>query len=133
MWFNKVKLPTTEAEYDALIDRLLKKYRLKDRQHAGAILSVAIRHLPPHQAYCTLDYLGHSILKNLAYQLANHRSQVLQHEIQVKQLETMLAADPNNQQALDELEKAAREGSLAAKGALERVLPKPEQNVVAIN
>lgn len=132
LFSSRVKLPTTDAEYESLLTRLMEKYSLKDRLHADGIVSMTIRHLPRDQATATLDYFGACIIKNMAHQLAEHRAKTIQHGMQVKHLEDLLKTEPNNQQAMDELEKAAREGSQAAKDALERLLPKPEQNVVAI-
>lgn len=118
MFKLRVKLPTTLAEFDALVERVVKKYKLTDSHHAAAIISVAIRHLDNQTAYTTLDYLGQSVLKNIANHVANHKSQVLQHSAQVDHLVSLLRTDPGNTQARDELQKAADEGSEVAKLAL---------------
>lgn len=118
--FNKkIKLPTTLAQFDALVDRVVKKYNLEDAHHAAAIISVAIRHLPNDQAYTTLSYLGQSVIKNISNHVANHKSQSLQHSAQIAHLVNMLETDPGNIQAIDELQKAANDGSAEAKLALD--------------
>ena len=93
---------------------------------------MAIKHTTVTDAYTTLDYLGHYILHNIAWYVADNVSKTLQHKAQVEQLEAILKTDPNNQQAMDALQKAANEGSEDAKSAIERLLPAPEQNVVAL-
>ena len=90
MFRRKVKLPTTLQEFDDLAALVVKRYNLVDAHHAAAVLSVAIRHLPPEQAYARLDYLGHYILKNIANHVANHKGQVLQHEAQIDQLASLV-------------------------------------------
>ena len=120
---RKVKLPTDVTEFDALVARVVKKFNLKDTHHAAAIISVAIRHLPNEQAYTTLNYLGHSVIKNIANYVANFKGETLRHESQIAQLEAVLIKDPRNQQAIDELQKAADQGSETAKRAIAKILP----------
>lgn len=134
MWFSKkVKLPTTESEYETLVNRVVDKYKLTDRHHAAAIMSVAIRHIPNEEAYTTLDYLGQYIMKNIANYVAYHKGETLKHKSQIQQLESILTTDPNNSQAMDELTKAAKEGSQDAKDSLDRLLKTPaEPNVVSL-
>lgn len=114
----KVKLPTTVEEFDSLVDRVASKFTLSDKNHAAAIISVAIRHLPNDQAYTTYSYLGQSVLKNLANYVANYKGQTIQQDTQVRQLIEMLTQDPNNQQAIDELQKASDQGNDKAKSIL---------------
>lgn len=126
MFFNpsgskKTKLPTTPEQFDELVEILAKKYHLTDKHHAAAILSIAIMHLPPTQAYATYDYLGHYILKNIAYHIANHKSQILKHESQIDHLVTMLKDNPLDNQSFDALQKAASEGSDYAKNKLDEI------------
>jgi len=120
MFRRKVKLPTTIQEFDDLAALVVKRYNLVDAHHAAAVLSVAIRHLPPEQAYARLDYLGHYILKNIANHVANRKCQVLQHEAQIDQLASLVEADPANSQARDALVKAASEGSKYAASMLDK-------------
>ena len=123
MFKRKVKLPTTLDEFDKLSALIVKKYKLTDPHHAAAILSVAIRHIPNDEAYTTLDYLGHSILKNIANYVANHRGDTLRQKAQIDALAAMVKADPNNQQAWDELEKIAADSSQeGAKDARKAIL-----------
>lgn len=121
MFKRKIMLPTTLEGYDALVDQVVAKYKLTDRNHASGLISIAIRHLPVTQADTTLEYLGHYVLKNLANYVANHKGEQLRHEAQVNQLSDILAVDPLNQQARDGLQKAADEGSKVAKDALHRL------------
>lgn len=134
---RKVKMPQTVAEFDKLVDKVVAKYSLSDKHHAAAIISVAIRHLPNDQGYTTLQYLGESVMKNVANYVANHKGETLRHESQIKQLESILLNEPNNQQALDEMTKAANEGSALAKETIARLYPEPKTelpaNVTSIN
>ena len=85
MFFSKkIQLPTTVAAYDKLVERLMQAYKLTDKNHTAAILSVAIRHLPPEQFTTTYQYLGDYIQKNIANYVANYKAQTLQHEAQVQ-------------------------------------------------
>lgn len=134
---RKTYLPKSPEEFDSLVDLICRKYRLTDKHHAAAIISVAIRHLPNDQATTTLKYLGHSVLKNISNYVAYNKAEILKHESQVNQLVDMIKADPNNQQAWDELNKAASEGSDKAKAALALLQPEPtvtnqDDNVVSI-
>ena len=131
---NKIKLPQNEKEFDDLVTLVVNKYNLTDAHHAAAIISVAIRHLDNSCSYTTLDYLGQSVQKNIANYVANHKAEILRHESQVTQLYNMLTTDPNNMQARDELEKAAREGSPKAREALDKLYPsaEPLDNVTTI-
>lgn len=119
-----VKLPTTPEQFDALVSKVVKKYKLSDPHHAAAIISVAIRHLPNEQATTSLKYLGHSVLKNLANYVAHHKAETMKHDAQIDQLVSMLRSDPNDQQAMDALTKAATEGSPKAIEALAKFEPK---------
>jgi hypothetical protein len=116
-----VKLPVTLEEFDSLATQVIKKFNLKDEHHAAAIMSIAIRHLPNEQAFTRIDYLGHYIMKNIANYVANHKAETLKHVGQVTHLVTMLETEPNNQQAWDELTKAADQGSEIAKTAIEKL------------
>ena len=117
-----VKLPTTPEAFDSLVELIVKKYGLVDKNHAAACVSVAIRHLPVEQAYTTYDYLGHYVIKNIANYVAHHKAELMKHNSQVDQLEQIIKLDPGNQQARDELTKAAKDGSEYAKEAAARVL-----------
>lgn len=117
----KVFLPRTLEEFEELVDKVCTKFKLPQRDHAAAVISVAIRHLPNDSAVTTLDYLGHTVLKNMANTICNHKASVLQHNSQVQMLFEKLQHDPNDNQARDELEKAAREGSKVAQEALEKL------------
>ncbi len=123
MFDRKIKLPTTLLEYDQLVRKVVEKYKFTDYNHTSAIISVAIRHLPPDQAYSTVKYLGDYVSKNLANYIANHKSQTLQHEAQIDQLVNILTTDPNDNQARDALIKAKNEGSEYAAKAFDKLEP----------
>lgn len=123
MFNRRIRLPQTIWEFDALVSKVVKKYRLIDPHHAAAVISVAIRHLPTTQAYSTLDYFGQYIQKAIANHVADHKNNMMKHEAQVDQLASLLRQDPNDNQARDGLEKAANEGSEYAKKALEKLQP----------
>lgn len=120
---TRIKLPTTVKEYEELVDKVVKKHKLQDKHHAAAIISVAIRHLPVTEAYTTLDYLGHYVIKNIANFIADHQAKVLRHESEIDQLANILTNDPNDGQARDALVKAKNEGSIYAAAALDKLEP----------
>ena len=120
---GKIFLPTTSGDFDRLVKTLVKKYKLPNENHAAAIVAQRIMHLPPDQATTTLEYLGHSVLKNMAFQVANAKARGVAHRHDIDELKARLTSDPNNQQLRDALEKAASEGSDYAKNALSEIQP----------
>jgi len=118
-------LPINSEEFDLLVDELVTRYQLPNREHAVAIVSNRIQHLPPDQATSTLKYLGHCVLKNLAYQIANQQGNKVQHKMQVDELISRLKADHNDTEARDLLEKAVNVGSTYAKDQLALVDDSP--------
>lgn len=127
---NEILLPTTEKEFDDLVDQVMATFpRIPERDHAIAVISVAIRHLPNDQATTTLQYLGNTILKTLANHVANFKGEKVKHETQVNQLANLLVTNPNDAQALDQLEKWANEGSIYAKEALRKFESKGSEPV----
>ena len=119
----KIQLPTTEKEFDAFVKKLCKTYKFKNAEHVSAIVAQRIQHLPPDQDVCDSLYFAACVRKNMAYQVAVHKSQWIQHKMQVEQLEMVLKADPLNQQALDALEKAVQDGSPMAREVLNKYRP----------
>jgi hypothetical protein len=118
---KRIPLPRTPEQYDALVARIAKVYKLTDLAHATATIGSAIAHLPNEQAWTTMEYLGGTVLNNLAKQVAFHRGQIVRHESEVLQLVTMLQSDPANQQARDALQRAIDQGSKFAKDELEKL------------
>lgn len=114
----RIALPTTEKEFDTFVKLLCKTYRFKNQEHVEAIVAMRIQHLPPDQAHSTLDYFADCIKKNMAFQVATYKSKVIQHKMQVEALDAVLQANPTDQQALDALDAAAKEGSALAKAVL---------------
>jgi len=138
-FFNKkpapilIDLPRTEEDLENIIDMVMDDYCLTNRQHAAVCISTAIRHLPSDTLKCPIEYLAGSVIRNMAYNVCTHKVNLLQHESQINQLTDMLTTEPNNQQARDELEKAAREGSVKAREALDKLFPdEPKANVTPI-
>jgi hypothetical protein len=131
---GRVKLPTELSEYDLLVDKVFKKYNLKDKLHCAALISVAIRQIPNNQAYTSYKFLGESVMKNLANYIANYKGETLKHESQVRALVDIIKQEPLNQEAWDNLQKAADNGSEQAKKAildLETDFPQPGLKVVS--
>ena len=118
---RKVLLPQTKEEYEALIETLVKKYKLPDYQHASVVVANGIKHLGPDQDTASHRQLAARVRKNVAYQIAENIGSKINHEIQVDQLASILKVTPNDQQARDALEKASKEGSLYAQAALDRL------------
>lgn len=121
MFKRKILLPTTPEAFDKLVDQIVDKYKLKDRNHAAAVIGVAIRHLPPAQAKVTHEYLGHYVIKNIANYVAQLKSNGIRHTAEVDQLVALIKKDPNDMQARDGLQKAIDEGSEYAKKVMEKL------------
>lgn len=132
MFKKRIRLPQSIQEFDALVDRVVKKYKLMDPHHAAAVISVAIRHLPTTQGYSTVDYFGEYIQKAIANHVADHKNNMLKHEHQIDQLSSILKQDPNDNQARDGLEKAANEGSEYAKKALAMIFPEQKSDLKVV-
>ncbi len=129
MFKRKILLPQTPNQFDDLINKLSKKYKLTDKHHAAAVVSVAIRHLPHTQSHTTLEYFASYIQKAIANHVADHKNQMLKHEAHIDQLATLLRQDPNDNQARDGLEKAINEGSDYAKKVMTELIPKEESDL----
>lgn len=119
---RKVKLPITLVEFDALVDKVMLTFTLTDKTHASAIISNAIRHLPNDEIYTTLEYLGHTVLKNISNYVCSHKSDSLKHSAQIQSLVSILTSNPLDTQARDQLQLAAANGSIEAKNALEKLI-----------
>jgi len=128
--FNKVKLPTTPEAFDALVEKVCKKYNLPDKTHAAAVISLAIQHLDKSTAYVSMDHFGHSVIKSIAYGVAKFKGDMIRHQDQVNQLAAALELDPNDAQARDQLQTAADQGSFAAKTALAKLAAPDESQKV---
>lgn len=116
-----IRVPITLDEFDSLAKLIVKKYKLENREHAAAVLTAAIKHLPPTQAYATLDYFAHFIIKNIANTVAQHKFELMRHEEQVDALINKLTNDPADTESRDKLELAASAGSEYAKTALSKI------------
>lgn len=121
LFSRNIPLPRMQSQFDALAARVIKKFRLTDIRHTHALMANAIKALPPTAAHTTLEYLGHYIIHNIGWHIADRKSKILQHEGQIEDLESQCRQDPNNAQPRDALIKAAAEGSPAAREALERL------------
>lgn len=131
MFERKIYLPRDSEQYDALVEKVVKRFKLKDKHHAAALISGAIRHIPNEEAQTTIKFLGHYVLKNLANYVAYHKAEELKHEASITNLVNEIEKDQFNQEAWDKLDKAAEEGSEAAKKALMKLEGKnPKLEVV---
>ncbi len=112
---DEVVLPQTEKEFDVLVRKLVKKFKLPNEEHAAVVVANRIMHMPPDQATVTLEYLGNCVRKNVAYQVASAKGSKISHRVQVDALVANLKANLNDQQSRDALQKAANDGSDYAK------------------
>lgn len=112
---TKIQLPTNEAAFHALIDKLIKRFNLPDRDHATVVVANNIRRLPIDQPWSTEEYLGGCVLKHMAYEVAGAVGSNVAHRHQVDDIVAALEVNGNDQQARDALEKAALDGSEYAK------------------
>jgi hypothetical protein len=129
---TSVSLPITEEEFDNLVNRLVKKYKFPDSQLVAAVLANKIMHLPPEQATTTLEVLRDCIYKSMAYGVARTKTSKMQHKLQIEDLLKHLTANPNDQQALDNLQRAADEGSDYAREALAKLTGEDRPKIVSI-
>jgi len=125
-------LPTTKEELNELLDELVSRYKLPNREHAQAVVCNQIQRMPPEQALSSLQFLGHCILKNIAYNLARATTSEMHHKLQIDEMAAHLKTQPHDQQALDELQKAVNEGSAYAKEILDQYRPVDAGNVISI-
>lgn len=131
---QRLLLPQTEQQFEDLVDVLVKRYKLPDPTHCAVVLANQIQRLPADECYSTLEYLGKSILKSVAYAVALHKSRVLSHKAQIDHIASLLKDNPHDQQALDALEAASKEGSVYAKEILSLYRPVDAgDNVVKMN
>lgn len=110
-----INLPTTEHAFDLLVKEVIDRYNLPDSDHAAAIIAQRIMHTKVDEATTTLRYLGHSVLRNIAFQVAQSKGSKIAHRHQIDDLVSQLKANPNDQQVRDALVKAVNEGSEYAK------------------
>lgn len=110
----KIYFPQTEKEFDQLVKKVVRQYKLPNVEHAAVVIANRIMHLPPDQAMTTMEYLGHCVKKNIAYQVASAKGSQISHKMQVNQLVANLKSNINDQQSRDALKKASDEGSVYA-------------------
>lgn len=123
---EEIFLPTTEGAFDVLVAELVEHFKLPSAEHCAAVVANRIQHMPPDVATTTRRALGHCVLKNVAYQIAQARSQKLTHQAQVDQLTALLTANPLDQQAWDALDKAVADGSDYALDARSQLNARPQ-------
>lgn len=119
---DEIFVPITEDEFDALVKKVVRLFKLSNEEHASVIIANRIMHLPPDQATTTLRYLGHCVLKNIAYQVASAKGSKISHRLMIDILAANLKADTKDQQSRDALEKASNEGSEYATQVLNELL-----------
>ena len=118
---QKIKLPRTHDELIALENKIIKEFKLTDKHHASSNVCAALLRLPMPTLELTTEYLGQSVLRNIAYFIINSRIKQLAFDGQVAfvdSLKVILSTEPNNMEAIDELQKLADKGFEAAKIAL---------------
>lgn len=107
-----------------LVDKVMKKFKLENKEHAVAMTINAIKSLPVDQAWISIDNVGARILKHIAWTIADHKGKEQSyeaHKADVASLEDALTSDPNNTQAKDQLETYAKQGSEVAKETLKKL------------
>jgi len=113
-----ISLPRTPEEFDLLVKAVVKKYKIDTPDLACAVIATRIQHMPVDQSTTTLEYLGGCVIKSLAYNIATHKLQTLNHKYQVDAIMNALKVNPYDQEARDALIKASNEGSGYAKEKL---------------
>jgi hypothetical protein len=117
----KVALPLTEDDFKALVDRVVKKYKFPNWDHAAAVIASRIAHSDVDQFQISIEYLGHCVWRNVAYQLATSMLSKMKHTAQVDEVISAIKSNPFDQQALDALDKAIADGSEYAKAQKEAI------------
>lgn len=120
---EEILLPQTEEQFDLLVRQIMDRFRLENFDHTAAVLAAQIQRIPPDQAYSTLKFLGHSVLKSISYAVALHKSRKLSHKNQIDVIAEVLKNNPYDQQALDALETASKDGSEYAREILSLYRP----------
>jgi hypothetical protein len=137
MFQRKINLPRTVEEFDALVNKVITKYNIEHKEHAASVIIGAIKRIPVDQGYTTLEYLGNTVIKAIAYTICEHKSNVLGYEAHVaemKRFAEMLSKNPFDQEGRDGLEKAANAGSKVAKDILSKLNLTGEEpaNIISI-
>lgn len=131
---DEILLPQTEEEFDKLTGTIAQLFNIGDKTLVAAVLANQIQRLPPEQAYSTIKALGEPVLKSIAYSVALSKSRKLDHRMQIDNLASLLKANPHDQQALDALDAASKEGSEYAAEILSLYRPEDAgDNVIKIN
>jgi len=115
---EKIALPQTEEQFNTLLDTVTFLMKYENRDHVAVVVANRVMHLPADQGWTTLEYLTGCVQKSIAYEIAQSIGRSTAHKFQVADLEKTIKAEPQNQQARDQLEKLANEGSLVAKQAV---------------
>lgn len=120
---TKVSLPRSVEEFDQLVQDVITCFKFKndiDQKQIAGIISVALRRLPNECGSTTIGFLGNTVVRQICAQICNFKSQVISAEIKAETLIHRLAADPNDQQSLDELQKFADDKLPMAESFLKR-------------
>lgn len=120
---DNILLPQTEEEFEELVDELVLRYTVKDRTHVAVVLANQIQRFPADQYLTTIEFLGGMILKSIAYSVALHKSRTLSQRHQIDLIAAQLKYNPLDQQALDALETASKDGIEYAKEILSLYRP----------
>lgn len=115
------KLPITVDEFDRLVDDVFDSYSFDDKNHVTVVTAQAICHTSVDCGDISVSAIRDRAIRSLAYRIAERKGKEVRDLSYLGELLKLLESDPNNQQALDEIQKAASEGFIAAKEAYERL------------
>jgi hypothetical protein len=104
------KLPTTPDEFDNLVLDVVEEYGFTDVNHAAVLTAQAICHTPVECSEIAMTAIRDRIIRSLAYKVAETKGKELRDTSYLQELVKLVESDPTNQQALDEIGKAAANG-----------------------
>lgn len=118
---DKVLNPQSELEFDDLVKKISKKYKIKDIDAISRTLAIRLQHLPVDDPYIGLDYIHNCVRRSIGYEVAKKKMDKITHEMQVDMLLNHLNASPEDTEAFDQLDKMASKGSKYAQEAISRL------------
>ena len=113
-------LPVTENQFEEFCDKISALHPdIADRQKIAASLAMAIAHLPKEQSSVEVEFMASIVRKACSTHLAQFCAQMYGHRASVDALVSDIKAGGETmQQSIDQLTKAATEGSEYAAKAL---------------
>lgn len=115
---NEFEYPQSRDALEKLIENVIETNGFEDDHHAAALICGALMRLPQPEPKKTMTFLGDTVRRHITWTLAQHKQKELAfegHVAFVNSLKDLLMTDPNNQEAVDELQKLANQGSAEAK------------------